>query len=282
MVLVEGIAQPEGPALLDDGSVVFVESLLSRVLRWSVEIGCQEFAFTGGGPNACKVGDDGNVYITQNGGSVPGWESVDIRSASIQRISSEGRCDELFTTLLGLDLRRPNDLAFDVEGNLFFSDPPDWSPDSPHGVGRVFKIASDGTPELMVVQPLSFPNGVAAHPDGSMIWVDSYGRGIYALNGTDSELITVLPPGHIPDGLDIDAEGNLWIASIRSGGLDVVTTSGELMDFLPIDGHPLNCTFRGTEVVVTVADPQDRSAGRLVAVETGVAGWPVPRGHLDI
>jgi gluconolactonase len=281
-VLIDGIAQPEGPAVLDDGSVVFVESLLSRVLRWSEDLGCQELSFTGGGPNACKVGDDGRVYVTQNGGSVPGWESVDIRPPSIQRISRDGECEELFTALLGMTLRRPNDLAFDQDGSLWFSDPPDWSPGAPAGVGRVFKVAPGGAAELTVEQPLSFPNGVATHPSGSIIWVDSYGRGIYRHETTGSELITVLPPGHTPDGLDVDVEGNLWVASIQSGGLDVVAPSGEIIDFLPVGGYPLNCTFRGTDIVVTTADPHDRSAGRLVSIDVGIAGWPVPRGHLDI
>jgi gluconolactonase len=280
-VLADGISQPEGPALLDDGSVVFVESLLSRVLYWSYEVGCRELSFTGGGPNACKVGDDGRIYVTQNGGSVPGWESVDIRSPSIQRISGDGKCEELFTSLLGMTLRRPNDLAFDQAGNLWFSDPPDWSPNAPQGVGRVFKVAPDGAAELVVEQPLSFPNGVAAHQSGSMIWVDSYGRGIYRYQKSGSELVTVLPPGHIPDGLDVDLEGNLWVASIPSGGLDVVAASGEIIDFVPIGGYPLNCTFRGNEIVVTTADPNVRSDGRLVSVDVGIAGWPVPRGHLE-
>lgn len=280
-MLADGIAQPEGPAVLDDGSVVFVESLLSRVLCWSDALGCRELSFTGGGPNACKVGDDGRIYVTQNGGSVPGWESVDMRSPSIQRISGDGECEELFTTLLGMPLRRPNDLAFGQDGSLYFSDPPDWAPDAPEDVGRVFRVAPDGAAELLVEHALSFPNGVAAHPDGSIIWVDSYGRGIYRHYETGSELIAVLPPGHIPDGLDVDTEGNLWIASIQSGGLDVVAPSGEIIDFVPIGGYPLNCTFRGTDIVVTAADPDVRSEGRLLAIDVGIAGWPVPRGHLE-
>jgi len=181
-----------------------------------------------------------------------------------------------------MPLRRPNDLAFDEQGSLYFSDPPDWSPDAPKGVGRVFKVASDGAAELVVEEPLSFPNGVAAHPSGSIIWVDSYGRGIYRYTTRGSELIAVLPPGHTPDGLDVDREGNLWVASIQSGGLDVVAPSGDVIDFVPIGGYPLNCTFRGVEIIVTTADPEVRSAGRLVALDVGIAGWPVPRGHLDV
>ena len=39
-------------------------------------------------------------------------------------------------------------------------------------------------------------------------------------------VIHTLPDGHIPDGLKIDAAGDLWIATVASGGVDHIRKDG--------------------------------------------------------
>ena len=68
--LAEGLGHPEGPDVLPDGRIVFVETYTSRIAAWSPERGVHLYADCGGGPNACVLGSDGCVYITQNGGTV--------------------------------------------------------------------------------------------------------------------------------------------------------------------------------------------------------------------
>ena len=68
--LAEGLVSPEGPAVLDDGSVAFVETNASRISIWSPDGDVRVLADTGGGPNACCVGSDGALYVAQNRGIV--------------------------------------------------------------------------------------------------------------------------------------------------------------------------------------------------------------------
>ena len=68
--LAHGLGHPEGPDVLPDGRIVFVETYTSRIVAWSPERGVHLYADCGGGPNACVLGSDGCVYITQNGGTV--------------------------------------------------------------------------------------------------------------------------------------------------------------------------------------------------------------------
>ncbi len=71
-VLAEGLAHPEGPDLLPDGRIVFVETFAGRLSTWDRDEGVRPFVEVGGAPNACAVGRDG-VYVTQNGGALTRW-----------------------------------------------------------------------------------------------------------------------------------------------------------------------------------------------------------------
>ncbi len=49
----------------------------------------------GGGPNACMLGSDGAVYITQNGGTVGAWRAEVMGRPSIQKAWPDGRVEEV-------------------------------------------------------------------------------------------------------------------------------------------------------------------------------------------
>src|SRR2546425_797781 len=61
--LASALAWPEGPTVLPDGRVVFVETYRSRISAWSPGREVEQFAFTGGGPNATALGSDGHLYL---------------------------------------------------------------------------------------------------------------------------------------------------------------------------------------------------------------------------
>ncbi len=45
-------------------NIVMVETYTSKIIAWSATQGIHNYADRGGGPNACRVGSDGAVYIT--------------------------------------------------------------------------------------------------------------------------------------------------------------------------------------------------------------------------
>ena len=74
-----------------------------------------------------------------------------------------------------------------------------------------------------------YPNGIVAEPDGSIVWVESYTRRVVRRRPDGSiDVIHELAEGHIPDGFKIDTEGNFWITTFSSGGLDVIAAGREL------------------------------------------------------
>lgn len=285
--LASGLGHPEGPDVLPDGRIVMVETYTSKIVAWSPERGIHDYALCGGGPNACMLGSDGAVYITQNGGTVGAWKATVMAEPSIQKAWPDGTVEVVATEVAGFTLRAPNDLTFAPDGRLYFTDPGDYYPDD-RSTGRLFVLDPDGTGELVEEVGPAYPNGIVAEPEGSLIWVESYDRGVYRKwPGRASELIHVLPEGHIPDGLKIDRDGNLWITAFMAGGVDILAKDGTPIDFLETGGVPCNCVFVedslvitdfGDEVEVTDAAPM---GGRLWRIPVGTTGMPLFRGAID-
>lgn len=105
-VVADGLANPEGPDVLPDGRVVFVETFGGRISSWSPDHGVQTFADVGGGPNACMAGLDG-VYLTQNGGTAGAWRSSNPVTPSIQKVTPDGNVQFVVTEVGGRGLKCP-------------------------------------------------------------------------------------------------------------------------------------------------------------------------------
>ena len=163
---------------------------------------------------------------------------------SIQKAWPDGRVEILVTEVDGIPLQAPNDLTFGPDGRLYFTDPADYLPND-RKPGRVFALNPDGTGECLAELPSAYPNGIVAEPDGSIVWVESYDRGVYRIPpGGRSEQIHQLPEGHIPDGLKVDADGQPLDhhVHVRRRGHRPAPMARAL-DFLETGGVPLNCVF---------------------------------------
>ena len=284
--LASGLGHPEGPDVLPDGRIVMVETYTSKLIAWSRERGIHDYADCGGGPNACMLGADGAVYITQNGGTVGAWRARVMNVPSIQKAWPDGRVETVVTVVDGITLQAPNDLTFGPDGRLYFTDPADYLPND-RKPGRVFALNPDGTGECLEELPAAYPNGIVAEADGSIVWVESYDRGVYRRRpGARSEQIAQLADGHIPDGLKVAADGRLWVTTFMGGGVDILRPDGTLEDFLDTGGTVLNCVFHAGDLIITdmgdITGLTDQAPmdGRLWRVSVGVQGMPLFRGAI--
>jgi gluconolactonase len=158
----------------------------------------------------------------------------------------------------------PNDLDFDADGNLFFTDP--WAtgpgPNMSDGTGAVYQYSKDGILRK-VMDGLNFPNGIAVSPDNNTLAVGdcTAGRMIYATFATGPTLSTpgatpdplhltfssvragsYLPGTGCPDGLHYDVKGNLWLGTPRLGGILQIDPRGVIVGFVPIPNGDLATT----------------------------------------
>ena len=286
-VVAEGLAHPEGPAVLPYGGIVFVETFLGRLSVWNATQGVRPFADVGGGPNACTIGDDG-VYVTQTGGSAGPWHSEVRTTPAIQKVTWDGRVEVVTASSSGDPLIAPNDLGFGADGRLWFTDPGKYDLENPVN-GRVCVIHPDGTTETVVETGPVFPNGIVGESDGSILWDESHSRTVRRLTPTGSvELVATVPEGRVVDGLKPTRDGNIYVTGGGIGGIDVISPRGELIGFVQTGGDALNCVFDGTDLYVTdfgtvvpsAENGYAPAAGRLLRLKVDVPGMPLFRGAI--
>ncbi len=284
-VVAEGLGHPEGPDVLPDGRVVFANTYRSEASVWEAGRGVSTYAYTGGGPNACMLGSDGYVYITQCP-TVGAWVAPDHRPPSIQRAAPDGTVEIVATEIGGLSFTAPNDLTFGPDGRLYFTDSGDWDPESRPHRGYIFALDPSGKGEVLAELEPVYPNGIVAEPDGGVVWVESYTLMVRRRRPDGViEDVCRLPEGHIPDGFKIATNGDFWITAFSSGCVDVVSRDGDLREPLRLDGVPLNCVFDGEGNLFVcdfgTADTSGASmGGRLLRIAVGEQGMPLFRGAI--
>jgi gluconolactonase len=282
-----GLGHPEGPYELDDGRVIYANTYGSEIGYWDPKTNTQgQFAFVGGGPNACMLGSDGAVYSTQTP-NVGEWWAPEHRPPSIQKTLPGGKVEILVTEADGVKFDGPNDLTFAPDGRLWFTDSGDWNQkDKPHP-GRIVVVEKNGVAKIVEELDYVYPNGIVAEPDGSIVWVESYTLKIIRRKPVVSKaLVCTMPDGHIPDGLKIDANGDFWISAVAAGGVDHITRDGRHVEFLETGGTILNCCFgKGGKLFCCDMGPFDTTGaamtGRLIEVDLGVEGMPLYRGAIS-
>ena len=271
-----GLEVPEGPALLPDGRIAFVQQVLGAVSAFDGSK-VSTISVGPGAPNSVTYGPDGFLYAAQNGGVVDDWRAERPAVPAIERISLQGEITTVTTEIGGVPLRAPNDLAFGPDRRLYLTDPSEpFDPTVRTALNRLFAWGENGG-EVLIELPPSYVNGLAFTPDDRLVWVESYPRDVCVLEETARVLLCTLPENHIPDGLTIAADGRLFIATSSSHGLTVVSPTGKILDHLYLDDQalPTNCCFAGSDLWVTdfgVGWQAGNSRGRLWRIETDAAG----------
>jgi sugar lactone lactonase YvrE len=186
---------------------------------------------------------------------------------------------------------RINDGACDPQGRLWAGTLAD---DHHAGGGALYRLDRSGRTE-MVLDGLTISNGLGWSPDGgTMYLVDSGPRVVRAFafdgdRGTISGgwiLATVPEDVGAPDGMTVDAGGDLWVAIYGGGRVNRYAPDGSLREVYPIAARQCTCcAFGGPglhQLFVTTAtegwtDDQRRAeptAGLVYRLDTDATGLP--------
>lgn len=284
-VLAEGLAFPEGPVVLDDGSVAIVQMRGGVVSRVTADGTLSTLGEVGGEPNGAATGPDGALYLCNRGThGGPG------KPACIQRLDIvRGTTEDLYTECDGEPFVSPNDLVFDAAGGFWFTD---------LGGGALYYAAPDGSRVERMITEAVTPNGVGLSPDGSSLYwaqtqtrqvlrrrlsgpgvlTPSPGYGIASLirRGASDEdgLVAGLPGGQELDSLAVEAGGAVCVGTLLESGVTVVEPDGRVLEkhVLPeplVEGAVTNICFGGPDMrtaYVTLS-----MSGRLISCR-----WPRP------
>jgi gluconolactonase len=277
--VLDGLGFPEGPVLLPDGRLAFVE--LRGQCVGLVEDGAKrELARLPGAPNGARLGPDGALYVANNGGVAPLdterlWTAPDPLDGCIHRVTLDERVSVVVRDLPGAPPHRPNDLCFGPGGRLYFTDPGNWEvlPDrSRYAGGRLFRAMPGGAAELLADVP-DFPNGLAIAPGGrELVVAQTEARRLLTFPlSTDGDIgkpdVFCDLPDVAPDGIAFADDGSLFVAGSSADNIAVVGADRRLerlVDTGP-ESDPTNlCLDDRGRLWVTLGYP-----GRIVHTDVG-------------
>ncbi len=203
----------------------------------------------------------------------------------------DGRSLETYADLSGLAPYAVNDMVVDGEGRAYVSQfGYDFHHQGEFQKTEILRVDPGGRARAAAGE-LAFPNGMVITPDGRTLVVgESFGARLTAFDvGEDGSLanrrLFAKLEGAVPDGICLDAEGCIWVASPVSRECLRVREGGEVTDRVPTEAQSIACMLGGgdrrTLFVLTseVIDPEEcvkRKSARVETVRVDVpgAGWP--------
>jgi gluconolactonase len=190
---------------------------------------------TTGAPNGHKVLADGTHLV------------CDASRHAVLHLTADGKLLKSASEASdGKPLRGPNDLSLDTDrGGFYFTDPGGSSKDNP--IGSIHYVDAAGKTNL-VDTGLAFPNGIVLLPDGKHLLVAESQKNrilLYELlqpgKSGGGRVFADLPSkdpqaGQIdnqPDGMCLDAAGNLYVAHYGMRQVQVLSPEGKLLARYP-------------------------------------------------
>ena len=291
----------EGAAAAPDGTIYFSDITFTRtsgmqaghVMKYDPKTGeVSVYRSPSGMSNGIKFDAQGRMVVA---------EGADFGGRRVIRTDMKsGKSVIIGGFYQGRQFNAPNDISIDLKGRIYFSDPR-YVGHEPleQGVMAVYRIDADGSIH-QIITDAGKPNGVCVSPDQKTLYVVSndngnfdifqfsqgipFHKGRMALLAYDlspegtakfRQTLVDYSPQDGPDGLVVDAEGNLYVA-VRDQtrpGIYVYSPQGKELDYLRTPDLPTNVGFgRGKEVKTLYITSGDK----LQRVRTNKAGYHLP------
>jgi len=222
---------------------------------------------TGGAPNGLACDAAGRIYF------------CDAEENAIRRLDpATGKIETLASELDGLPLNKPNDLAFDANGNLIFTCPRDSRTEP---TGYVCCLTPSGNVTI-IASELYFPNGLAFTADGDeLIIAETYRQRLWRGVWQSAEKqwhgkvwATGLDGAPGPDGMAFANDGTLYVAVYGSSSIMCVDAAGNVIRKISLVGkNPTNCAFDPSEKLGLVVSEAEQ--GKLWSLPMSTSGIPL-------
>jgi len=262
-IIGEGFEWSEGPVWVESEKMLLFSDVPKNIIyKWTEEKGVEPFltpsGYTGSVPRGGEPGSNG--LTLNNEGQLALCQHGDRRVALFNSSFKDPKPE--FKTLTdnyeGKLLNSPNDLVYDKQGNLYFTDPPygllknvnDSSKQIPFQ--GVYKVKPDGK-VILLVDSLTRPNGIALSPDQHTLYVANsdqplakwYSFHIKGDSLADAKIFysTKYAEGEkgAPDGLRVDKNGNLFATG--PGGIWIFSPEGKALGRIRLPEATANCAF---------------------------------------
>ena len=271
-MLADGLNYPEGPTQDSEGNLYLVEFKNNNISKITPDGKVSTVAQVGVQNNGLIRDKEGNFFV------------CDWKGKAIYRVDIQGNISLIADkTSEGDSLRRPNDFAWDNNGNLYFTDPGGLEPT--RFLGGIHFIDKNHKIHRFAGE-LNFPNGLAFDRDFKHLYAGETHLGwIMRIevkpDGTSGKKEKFFYMGEkvLADGMKVDVEGNLWVAVYSEGEVWCISPQGEKIASIILPGenpNPTNILFGGPDMktaYITVNDGYYN--GKVYTIRMPVAGLPM-------
>jgi len=256
--LAGGLVFTEGPLWMRDGGgyLLFSDVPGNAIYKWSPGGKVVDFrrpVFPGKAGKGEFIGSNGQTLDKQ--GRLITCEHGNRR---VSRTEKSGAIVTVVDRFEGKRLNSPNDVVFKSNGDMYFTDPPyglakqDDDPAKELKFNGVYRLTSAGKLEVLV-KDLTRPNGLAFSPDEKKLYVANSdpARKIWMVydvkadgtpaNGKVFYDVTKQTADGLPDGMKVDAKGNLYCTG--PGGVWVFSPQGKHIGTIAPAETPANCAW---------------------------------------
>lgn len=263
----------EGPRWDDvSGEVVWVDIHAGLVLRGDASLAELARITVDSTVGAVAFASDGGLVVAANRG--------------LATIAPDGTISRGPALIDGVPSRRLNDAAVDPQGRYLVGS---TTENTNTGHEELLRVSPDGSIETLR-DGLTLSNGIGWSPDGSTVYhVDTFAKTLSSHSydgGTEWEpqgWVTVIDefPGY-PDGLAVDASGDLWVALWSGGVVQRFAASGALLETIEVGTPQVTCPALLGEGLLAITTSTDETegdplAGALFLCEVDAAAQPTSR-----
>ncbi len=276
-LLLADIAFGEGPRWHDD-RLYFSDMHSGKVLAVDLAGQCREVCAVPNAPSGLGWLPDGRMLV------------VSMTDRRLLRQEADGTLSE-FADLSAHAAFHCNDMVVDDKGRAYVGNF-GWDL---HGGGEsqpaaLVLVGADGAPRI-VAEDLEFPNGCVITPDGGTLVIgETMGQRLTAFDVEPDGSLSgrrewADTPGIWPDGICLDAEGAIWVASPVSHACFRIREGGEITHKVEVETQAYACMLGGPErrhlflCTAGNSDPETCARvrdGRIEVVEVDVAGAGLP------
>jgi len=275
-VLLDGLVFPEGPRW-HAGKLWFSDMHDQLVKTVDLDGRCEEVVRVENDPSGLGWLPDGRLLV------------VSMRDRRLLRLDADGLRE--VADLSRIATYHCNDMVTDARGRSYVGNFGfDFQKGEPPRTAAIALVTPDGEVRATAAD-LSFPNGTVITPDGRTLIVgESFGGRLTAFDvAEDGSLsnrrVWAQLEKAVPDGICLDAEGAIWVASPMSSEVLRVRRGGEVTERIRVATMAIACMLGGpkrttlfvcTSESLTAEDCRAKRSAKIEVVEVSVPGAGLP------
>lgn len=267
-IFLEGLKFPEGPRWREE-KLWFSDMDMKKVMTVDLKGNTETIIEMKDSPSGLGWLPDGTLLI------------VSMDDMRLLKLTPDGLKE--VADLSSLATFKCNDMVVDKKGRAYVGNFGFDYQSEKFKPAEIILVTPEGNAQI-VADKLAFPNGTVITPDDkTLIVAETFRSKLTAFDILDNGLlegrrIWANLNSMTPDGICLDAEGGIWIASPGRGKIFRVLEGGKVTHEIKVSSQPFACMLGGIDrrTLFVATSTSDRLEGRIEIVEVEIPGVGLP------